>query len=213
MPSSNSSLLGVSVNVSGLDESIQDFIEMIPRIDEAVARALNSIGAQVEDEMARALVLQTSLPDEVVRRQFERWPATVAKPSYNIVATNPMTRTNPDELSGRGIMGGRGREFAVSDLMRVVSQNDGAVCDMCLAVIRDSPYTTRELKRRTRGKWVGSWAHIHPGCRCRIETFRLRRRQEFKVDMPGQGWEIDQKQIEALVNRLRGELELAVSVS
>jgi len=202
----------IKLSVTGLDETIKNFEAWPRKFNEATVRALNAIGVQVEDEMIRELAHNTQLPRETIVRQFRTWPASLSHMAYNIVADNPMLQGSEDEPSGRAIVGRRNLEFAVSDLMRVTpSHEDEKVCHLCRAVINGSPYTVAELKR-ILPRMRGQFARVHPNCRCLAVPFRIRSKTQFNIARPGQGWEINEVTIRALVARLQGELDLIVMV-
>jgi hypothetical protein len=144
------------------------YMNRVPRrTGAAIARALNTVGDNILHEAAHAVAQETGLdPNDVfdligVKKATPddlNWSMDTSK----VFQSEQMDWSRPwDKRTG----------FDDRTLLKVITRDDGTVCDKCIEVAAHSPYTLEELM----GMNPYNNGLVHPNCHCWTETWHATR--------------------------------------
>lgn len=197
----------VDINARDLVKFTQN-TDKVPKsqIGVAASKALNKVGDKLIDEVVTAVVTQTGLKSDVVRRNIDVSRATPDKLQYKIDATRalveaPASRPMP---GARRFKTGRKSDdyFYAEELVNIVTMEDEIVCPICDELAQDGPYPIAEARELIPA---------HPHCRCVVEYARPRR--ELPVSFrKGQSVQLARVTMERLQVELKNEVQINLKV-
>jgi hypothetical protein len=128
----------------------------------AIARGLNTVGDNIVHNAAQAMAETTGLDPNDIIELIEVKKATADDLKWSMdaskVAPPSLDWSRPwDKRTG----------FDDRTLVKVVTSFDKLVCDRCLAVEKNSPYTLEEVNSMNPyGNGI-----VHPNCRCMVQAW------------------------------------------
>lgn len=202
-------MIEVIVKAPDLLKWVSSLAKKKTKIVAATARALNSVGDRLVDEIVRSAAAQTGLPEEQVRRGVDVSKASPSNLMFHIDAANAMieepTRSMPGERRFSRRPSGY---FQAGELVDLLTWEDEKVCPICQEVKENGPYTIEEIRalgaRNTYGHGL-----LHVNCRCAVTPHRSRRELpvQFKKNKQVQ---ISRVTMGQLAKALRDEISISL---
>jgi hypothetical protein len=128
----------------------------------AIAKAMNSVGDSVLEEVVNNLVKQTGFDSGTVRGLVRVSPATGKRLNWSLDASKVVPPSGdwsrPWQRRVTPLIDGK-------QLVRIKTVDDSDVCDFCEEIALGSPYTMEEAQRMQH-KYHGLPGFLHPNCRC-----------------------------------------------
>lgn len=155
-------MIGLNVDTSDLLKWSR-YLNRVPRkFPAAIARGLNTVGDNIVHNAARIMSEATGLDPNDIFEMIEVKKATPTDLSWSFdaskVAPPSMDWSRPwDKRTG----------FDDRELVKVITSYDKFVCDKCLEVEKNSPYTLAEVQTMNPyGNGI-----VHPNCRCMVQPW------------------------------------------
>lgn len=149
----------------------------------AIARALNTFGENVVNEVVAELAESTGLDPHEIRNSIIVYQADAASLEWGMDASVVIPQQSPNWQ--RPWDRPNDNSFDQGMLLNIVTAKDDRVCPVCEEAAADSPYSTEQINELA-AKWrdyeppsnLGPRTNlIHPNCRCETVPWRGGRRQ------------------------------------
>jgi|SRR5215831_3594980 len=173
------------------------FLAELPRhTPPAIARALNIYGDEIVHAVVESIAQRTDLEEHAIRMNVYVKEATPDDLVWEMDATAMLP--GPQDWA-RPWDGRNTNQFDNDTLLKVVTQadltgGDAGVCDVCLDVAQNSPYTQQQIAEM-QAKWAdytppvsvqGTRTNlVHPNCRCITQPWSMDRRVPITFDASG----------------------------
>lgn len=172
----------IQFNVDDLLKWARAFDEAPKRSKAAIARALNTVGTQIERSAASAVAEQSDLDPNDVMGMINITEATPEDLAWEMdasaVALQQLEWSKPWEKS-------TDHSFDQETLLNIITCDDETVCEICSEAAANGPYSAEEIQNLTI-KWkdyvppnsvTGTRTNLlHPNCRCSTQPWKSYRR-------------------------------------
>lgn len=201
--------MNIEVDVSDLLKWARYFDKIPRESNAALARALNTVGQNVAENMASYLSDATGLNKLDVAEMFEVHQASPDDLEWSLDTSRVMGQNGSRPWETRDTT-----TFDQQTLVKVVTLEDGHDCDICNSVAEESPYTLAQISDM-RAKWANFTPSdhgpapgertnlVHPNCRCVLQPWQATQRR-FSASMGGMPPEL--MNVKQLADAVREEL-------
>ena len=182
-----------------------------PKTKKAISSALNTVTDNVVAVAAKMLAQETGLDEDDVRELIIVKEATPDDPTVYIdmshVAPDPSSRDWDDQRNDAN------SPFAQGTLVKLVTQEDSKVCELCLEAASNSPYTIEEINS------MNPWATgtgidiVHKNCRCAVQPWTATRQLPVRVTEFGATAPPELFTMRELGDAVAGELEVVIKAT
>jgi hypothetical protein len=198
-------MIRIDIDASDIQRFIQEFRHLSDEVKRAGRDALNEVGDEMTTRTVRELALNTGIGPHHAWQFVKRTRATLRNLLYEVRLNNELI-----EQEGRGAPLERTFEERISNtfkegiLVRVMTAEDNAVCEICQDIAEQGPYSLEEIRKlKARHPHFLSTAL---NCRCKLSPAKFTRRLPVTMKEGKATFDVDaaQKQLtQAVLDRVR----------
>lgn len=174
----------LKVNASDLLHWARYYDELPRHTKPAIARALNTYGSGVVEEIVRQVAAKNNWDPDQVRQRIIVKPADADDLTYKMDASLVVPQS---QSWNRPWQTRDNSAFEQNTLVKVITVDDGFDCDICRQIAAEGPYTMQQVNDM-QARWADytpPTPNIHPGtitnlvhprCRCTTQPWSSYRR-------------------------------------